>query len=107
VAEEPTSRNRDEGHPDLWRVRRFTLVGMSEEVLARTVCQSQSERSEIIFPADANALGNLFGGRLMQYIDLVGAMAAKSVGPTLSPPRPSQPTIRNAMITHTVLTNFW
>ena len=49
---------------------------MSEEVLARTVAQSQSERSEIIFPADANALGNLFGGRLMQYIDLVGAMAA-------------------------------
>jgi acyl-CoA hydrolase len=49
---------------------------MSEEVLARTVCSSQSERSEIIFPADANALGNLFGGRLMQYIDLVGAMAA-------------------------------
>ena len=38
--------------------------------------ESQSERSEIIFPADANALGNLFGGRLMQYIDLVGAMAA-------------------------------
>src|SRR6185503_19375835 len=49
---------------------------MSDTVLARTVCQSQSERSEIIFPSDANALGNLFGGRLMQYIDLVGAMAA-------------------------------
>jgi acyl-CoA hydrolase len=49
---------------------------MSEEVVGRTVCASQSERSEIIFPADANALGALFGGRLMQYIDLVGAMAA-------------------------------
>lgn len=44
--------------------------------MQRTVAESQSERSEIIFPADANALGNLFGGRLMQYIDLVGAMAA-------------------------------
>ncbi len=54
----------------------FRLIGMSEEVLKRTVAESQSERSEIIFPADANALGNLFGGRLMQYIDLVGAMAA-------------------------------
>ena len=43
---------------------------------ARTVTESQSERSEIIFPADANALGSLFGGRLMQFIDLVGAMAA-------------------------------
>jgi acyl-CoA hydrolase len=49
---------------------------MSEVVLTRTVYESQSERSEIIFPSDANALGNLFGGRLMQYIDLVGAMAA-------------------------------
>ena len=42
----------------------------------RKVSESRSERSEIIFPGDANALGNLFGGRLMQFIDLVGAMAA-------------------------------
>lgn len=42
----------------------------------RTVTESQAERSEIIFPADTNALGNLFGGRLMQFIDLVGAVAA-------------------------------
>lgn len=49
---------------------------MSDSVLTRKVSESQSERSEIIFPGDANALGNLFGGRLMQYIDLVGAMAA-------------------------------
>jgi acyl-CoA hydrolase len=45
-------------------------------IAARTVAESRSERSEIIFPADANALGNLFGGRLMQFIDVVGAMAA-------------------------------
>ncbi len=49
---------------------------MSEKELARPVSDSQSERSEIIFPADSNPLGNLFGGRLMQFIDLVGAMAA-------------------------------
>lgn len=49
---------------------------MSEGVAARTVAESQSERSEIIFPSDSNAIGNLFGGRLMQFIDLVGAMAA-------------------------------
>jgi acyl-CoA hydrolase len=42
---------------------------MSEVVLTRKV-------SEFIFPSDSNALGNLFGGRLMQFIDLVGAMAA-------------------------------
>jgi acyl-CoA hydrolase len=44
--------------------------------VSRTVSESQAERSEIIFPADSNALGNLFGGRLMQFIDLVGAVAA-------------------------------
>ncbi len=49
---------------------------MSESLQARPVSASQSERSEIIFPGDTNALGNLFGGRLMQFIDLVGAMAA-------------------------------
>lgn len=49
---------------------------MNDQSLSRTVSESQSERSEIVFPADSNALGNLFGGRLMQYIDLVGAMAA-------------------------------
>jgi acyl-CoA hydrolase len=64
---------REEEHPDSWG---FRLVGMSDLVLERTVEESQSERSEIVFPADSNALGNLFGGRLMQYIDLVGAMAA-------------------------------
>jgi acyl-CoA hydrolase len=42
----------------------------------RSVAQSQSERSEIIFPGDTNPLGNLFGGRLMQFIDLVGALTA-------------------------------
>ena len=47
-----------------------------ESGTSRTVAESQAERSEIIFPADANALGNLFGGRLMQFIDLVGAVAA-------------------------------
>ncbi|MGI4852700.1 MAG: acyl-CoA thioesterase [Janthinobacterium lividum] len=42
----------------------------------RTVADSQAERSEVIFPGDSNSLGNLFGGRLMQFIDLVGAVAA-------------------------------
>ena len=49
---------------------------MAEAVLSRPVADSQAERSEIIFPNDANALGNLFGGRLMQFIDLEGAIAA-------------------------------
>ena len=43
---------------------------------ARTVEDSQSEMTELILPNDANTLGNLLGGRLMHFIDLVGAMAA-------------------------------
>jgi acyl-CoA hydrolase len=50
---------------------------MTESPHARTVEQSQSERAEIVFPGDANPLGNLFGGRLMQFIDLCGALAAR------------------------------
>src|SRR5258707_11471087 len=74
---EPLSENPDMGHPHAYSaLRRFRLVGMSDLVLERTVAESQSERSEIVFPADSNALGNVFGGGLMQYIDLVRTMAA-------------------------------
>ncbi len=58
------------------RSRNSTLANMSEPARVRTVAASQAERSEIIFPSDANPVGNLFGGRLMQFIDLVGATAA-------------------------------
>jgi acyl-CoA hydrolase len=45
-------------------------------LLARKVADSRSEMTELVLPNDANTLGNLLGGRLMHYIDLVGAMAA-------------------------------
>ena len=49
---------------------------MSEAVASRTVNESLAERTEVIFPNDANAIGNLFGGKLMQLIDVVGAISA-------------------------------
>ena len=49
---------------------------MSDLVTKKTVGESQSETTQAILPADSNALGTLFGGKLMQWIDLVGAMAA-------------------------------
>lgn len=49
---------------------------MSDIAVSRAVRESQAERTEVIFPNDANALGNLFGGRLMQLIDVVGAISA-------------------------------
>src|SRR5215467_12884707 len=42
----------------------------------RPVKESQSEMAEEVLPNDANALGNLLGGRLMHLIDIAGAMAA-------------------------------
>jgi acyl-CoA hydrolase len=53
-------------------------MGSSENLPApaRLVIDSQSEMTEIVLPNDTNTLGNLLGGRLMHFIDLVGAMAA-------------------------------
>jgi acyl-CoA hydrolase len=42
----------------------------------RPVSDSRSEMTELILPNDTNTLGNLLGGRLMHFIDLVAAMAA-------------------------------
>src|SRR5512143_1902591 len=42
----------------------------------RPVRDSQSQMNEVIFPNDANPLGNLMGGRLMQLMDVASAMAA-------------------------------
>jgi acyl-CoA hydrolase len=43
---------------------------------ARSIAESRSEMTELVLPNDANTLGNLLGGRLMHYIDLVGAICA-------------------------------
>lgn len=42
----------------------------------KTVKDSQVEMVEIVFPNDANPLGNVFGGRVMQLIDVVGSISA-------------------------------
>ena len=52
------------------------VMDFAAQLPTRTVAESRSEMTEIILPNDANTLGNLLGGRLMHFIDLVGAMAA-------------------------------
>ena len=42
----------------------------------RKIADSRSEMTELVLPNDTNTLGNLLGGRLMHYIDLVAAIAA-------------------------------
>lgn len=47
-----------------------------KEAQARAVRESQSEMAEVVMPNDANPLGSLMGGRLMQWIDIAGALSA-------------------------------
>jgi acyl-CoA hydrolase len=47
---------------------------MSDQV--KTVKNSHAEMMEVVFPNDANPLGNIFGGRVMQLIDIVGSISA-------------------------------
>lgn len=42
----------------------------------KTVRSSQVEMTEMVLPNDTNRLGNLLGGRLMQWIDIAAAIAA-------------------------------
>ncbi len=44
--------------------------------IGRTVEQSRTEMLEVVLPNDANALGNILGGRVMHLIDIAGAVAA-------------------------------
>ena len=38
--------------------------------------ESYTEMSQLVLPNDTNLLGNLLGGQLMHWIDIVGAMVA-------------------------------
>ena len=49
---------------------------MPEETQGRPVRESMSEMSEFALPNDANALGTLFGGKVMALVDLAGSLAA-------------------------------
>jgi acyl-CoA hydrolase len=42
----------------------------------KPVAESAAEMVEVVLPNDANALGNLLGGRVMHLIDVAGAISA-------------------------------
>lgn len=46
-------------------------------VAARRVGDSISVMTEMVLPNDTNQLGNLFGGRLLQFMDVCAAIAAQ------------------------------
>ena len=41
-----------------------------------TPAETEVNMTELVLPNDANMLGNLLGGRLLHWIDIVGALAA-------------------------------
>ncbi len=43
----------------------------------RSVNASRCTMSEIVLPNDTNSLGNLFGGRLLQWMDICAAISAQ------------------------------
>jgi acyl-CoA hydrolase len=45
-------------------------------IKGKRVTVSRAEMTEVVLPNDANALGNVLGGRVMHLIDIAGAIAA-------------------------------
>ena len=47
------------------------------ELKPKRISESQTEQIQIIMPGDANGTGRLFGGRLVEWIDIVAAVVAR------------------------------
>ncbi len=54
----------------------MTPAGKGDERPARPVSASRVEMTEIVYPNDANPLGNAMGGRVMHWMDVCAAVAA-------------------------------
>jgi len=53
------------------------MAEKSNKLEPKKPSESESEMAQLVLPNDTNTMGNLFGGILMQWIDLVGSVAAK------------------------------
>ncbi|MCA9670977.1 MAG: acyl-CoA thioesterase [Myxococcales bacterium] len=49
----------------------------SSSRISRAPAYSRVEMTQIVLPGDANALGTAFGGRVMQWVDIAAAVAAR------------------------------
>lgn len=47
------------------------------ELEPKSPSESRVEMTELVMPTDANNLGSAFGGRIVQWMDLAGAVAAR------------------------------
>ena len=50
---------------------------MSDHPQSKPPSASRVEMTELILPGDANTLGNAFGGRIMQWIDVAAGVASR------------------------------
>ena len=50
---------------------------MMQEYATKSVSESQTEQVQIVMPGDTNGYGRLFGGRLVEWIDIVAAVVAR------------------------------
>lgn len=48
-----------------------------EERPSKCVCESKTEQIQIVLPEHTNGQGRLFGGRLVEWIDVVAAVVAR------------------------------
>ena len=51
-------------------------MAKTKAVRGKPVHASQSEVTEVVFPNDANPMGNMLGGAVMHLMDMTGAIAA-------------------------------
>ena len=56
--------------------RHHIIVLIMSNNETKKTSESIVNMEELVLPNDANGLNNLFGGRLLQWIDIAGAMAA-------------------------------
>lgn len=52
-------------------------AGPPDPGAGRPASQSLVETVNLVFPEDANPKGTIFGGRVLQWVDMAGAMAAQ------------------------------
>src|ERR671939_947082 len=52
-------------------------MGLSENSKAKHPSESKAEMTIIMLPSDANPKGNVFGGVILKYVDLIAGLVAK------------------------------
>ena len=61
----------------VFRAARFQLLARMTKPNAKRVSESQTEQIQIVMSGDINGYGRLFGGRLVEWIDVVAAVVAR------------------------------